>query len=214
MSDKDPQTSDGDGDPSGSGNQSPTDPSAGGPKAGTVGTGPKMVPEADLLVQKQKAEGLEAQLAEAQTAHNTALTKVGEEHESTRQKLLATEAKVTTLEERSRDGAGSSEELVQARKLYDEAINKGVVLEGKLLDALRQSMVAAFGITPDSVKDKTLEQLGQFEEALKAVTAGKGTGPYALGGGAGATPQTATDRARAILAEADKKRAGGSPSSE
>ncbi len=215
MSDKDPQTSGGDKDPSGSGNQPPTTPPAGGQKAGAGDTGPKMVLETDLLTLKTKAEGLERQLTESQTAHDTALTKVGGEHEVTRQRLLATEAKVTTLEERSKNGESSSEELVQARKLYGEAISKGVDLTNQLLDLRRAAVVTVFGISADSVKEKSMEELGHLEEALKLVTAGKGSGPYALGGsGAGGAPQTAKERANAILAEADKKRAGSSPSGE
>ena len=60
------------------------------------------------------------------------------------------------------------------------------------------------------MKDKTLEQLDLYEEALKAVIATKSVGNYAIGGGQGGpAPENPLDRAKATIAAAMERRAQG-----
>lgn len=168
--------------------------------------------ESDLLAVKGSREAAEARVKEIETSSQAeaATRKVELETATTgletiRQEKLQAEAKIEELEKKVGEGTGSAEELVKVKQELETAVKGGEGLTTKVLEYRRQIMVATYGIPADSVKDKTLEQLDSYEEALKAVLATKGTGNFAAGGGAGggATPEGKLDRAKRILAESE-----------
>lgn len=167
----------------------------------------KMVPEADLLALKGSKEGLEKKLGEATATIEATILDTAKQVEVVRQQLLASEAKAEQLEEQIKQSAGSSVELAEAKKQLEEATKNSEGLIAKALDYRRQMVATAYGIPVDTLKEKTLEQLDLYEEALKAVSTAKGIGNYAVGGGggAGSAAETPMDRAKRILAAADAK---------
>ena len=148
--------------------------------------------ESDLLavkgssqVAKDAAEAAAKAASESQVSHKAEIETANTSLETTRQGLLVAEAKATKLEEQVKAGTGTVEELAKAKLELETAKTSGVELTTKALEYRRQIIVATFGIPADTVKDKTMEQLDNYEEALKAVIATKGIGNYAAGGGAG-----------------------------
>jgi len=168
--------------------------------------------ESDLLAVKGSREAAETKVKEIETSSQAeAATRKAELEtattslETTRQQLLQAEAKAEELEKKVGEGTGSAEELVKVKQELETAVKSGEGLSNKVLEYRRQIMVATYGIPADSVKDKTLEQLDSYEEALKAVLAAKGLGNFAAGGGAGggAATESRLDRAKRILAESE-----------
>jgi len=190
--------------------KNPQTPGTGGGEAtpqATVTPTTKMVPEGDLLALKGSKEGLEKKLGEATAALEAAQADTAKQVEVVRQQLLASEAKVEQLEEQVKQSAGSSVELAEAKKNLEEATKRSEELVVRALDYRRQMVATTYGIPVDTLKEKTLEQLDLYEEALKAVTTAKGIGNYAVGGGggAGSTAETPMERAKRILDAADAK---------
>lgn len=165
---------------------------------------PNMVPEADLIAAKK---GLQKDLKDAQTAHDAAITELQGKLSTAANSLATAEAKVQTLEEKNSQSV-SSEELTKAKDELKAAQESSEGLATKVLEYRRKNIVTGFGIPEDTIKDKTLEQLGHLEEALTLVKATGGVGNYAAGagGGGGAGPETPMDRAKRILAEAEAKK--------
>lgn len=168
--------------------------------------------ESDLLAVKGSREAADARVKEIETssqaeaeARKAELTTANTNLDTARQQLLQAEAKAEELGKKVGEGAGSAEELAKVKQELETAVKSGEGLNTKVLEYRRQIMVATYGIPADSVKDKTLEQLDSYEEALKAVLATKGLGNFAAGGGAGggATPERPLDRAKRILAESE-----------
>jgi DNA repair exonuclease SbcCD ATPase subunit len=140
----------------------------------------RFVKEADLLAVKGSAEAAERR---AKSEVETAKGSLNQTH----QQLLQAEAQVETLKEELAKGTGTVEELAKVKQDLETAQGSAKSLGDKVLEYRKQIIVATFKVSPDAVKDKTLEQLDLFEDALKAVGAGKGAGNFAIGGGAGGT---------------------------
>lgn len=138
----------------------------------------RFVKEADLLAVKGGAEAAERRAKGEVTAAQEQLSQ-------SKQSLLQAEAQVETLKEDLAKGAGSAEELAKVKQDLETAQGNVTSLSGKVLEFRKAAIVATFKVAPDTVKDKTLEQLDLFEEALRAVGAGQGVGNFAIGGGAG-----------------------------
>jgi len=162
--------------------------------------------ESDLLAVKGSAETAEKTYKEAQKAHETEVSKANENLATSDQKRLQAEAKIESLEEQLKQGGVTSkDDLEKAQAELETARKSGEELTKKTLDSRRQLMVATYGIPADSIAEKTLDELGNYEEALKAVLATKGAGNFAIGGGGGGapTPEAPLDIAKKILAEAE-----------
>ena len=162
--------------------------------------------ESDLMAVKGSAETAEKAHKEAQTAHETEVSKANENFAASDQKRLQAEAKVESLEEQLKQGGTTSkEELDKVKGELETASKNGEELTKKTLGYRRQLMVATYNIPADSIAEKTLDELDNYEEALKAVLATKGTGNLAIGGGGGGgpTPEAPLDRAKKILADAE-----------
>ena len=180
----------------------------------TEGNEVRYAKESDLLAVKGSKEAAETratdlskQAEESQKTHTAEIATANTALETTRQQVLQAEAKVTTLEEKVTAGVGSAEELARVKEELVTAKASGEGLTTKALEYRRQIIVATFGIAADTVKDKTMEQLDNYEEALKAVIATKGVGNYALGGGSGgAAPTDPLERAKANIAAAMERR--------
>lgn len=148
--------------------------------------------ESDLLAvkgSKEAAEGRAAELAKqaetSQSTHATEIATANTNLEATRQQVLQAEAKVSSLEEQVTAGTGSAEELAKVKQELAAAKISGEGLATKALESRRALMVMSYGIPAKDVETKTMEQLGYYEEALKAVISTKGVGNYAIGGGGG-----------------------------
>lgn len=173
--------------------------------------------ETDLLAVKGSSEAAKGAAetaakaaSESQVTHKAEIETANTNLETTRQQLLQAEAKATTLEEQVKAGTGTTEELKKAKDELETAKKSGEELTTKALEYRRQIIVATFGIPADTVKEKTMEQLDNYEEALKAVIATKGIGNYAIGGGGGGpAPTDPLERAKATLAAAMERRKQG-----
>ena len=141
--------------------------------------------ESDLLAVKGSQEAAEKRAKEAEGSKEAEVKAATNNLESTRQEVLKAEAKVSSLEDKVKDGAGSTEELAKVKQELEDAKKGGEELTTKALEYRRQVIISTYGIPADTVKDKTMEELDYYEEALKAVIATKGIGNYAIGGGGG-----------------------------
>ena len=181
------------------------------PVAGKKTNEPKMVLESDLITVKK---GLQKEIKDAQSAHETAIGDVQGKLNIATNALATAEAKVQTLEEKDSQSV-SSEELTRAKDELKAAQESSEGLATKVLEYRRKNIVTNFGIPEDTIKEKTLEELGHIEEALTLVQSTKGIGNYAAGGGGGGgtTPETPMERAKRTLDEAEAKRGRVVPAS-
>lgn len=183
------------------------------PGSGDPGGTPQPT-EKDVMALKGKLEKAEERLEAANEAAKTKVDKaeletVRSESEQVRQQLLQAEAKVTGLEEKLQSADTVSTELAGVKPKLETAEAAVKDLTTKVLDYRRAVIVATYSIPADSIKEKTIEQLDNYEEALKAVAAAKTAGNFAIGGGGGgAAPETSMERAKRILVDADSKRSG------
>jgi len=184
------------------------------PGSGDQGGSPPQPTEKDVMALKGKLEKAEERLEAANEAAKGKVDKaeletVRSESEQVRQQLLQAEAKVTGLEEKLQSADTVSTELAGVKPKLEAAETAVKDLTTKVLDYRRAVIVATYGIPADSIKEKTIEQLDNYEEALKAVAAAKTAGNFAVGGGGGgAAPESPMDRAKRILTDADSKRGG------
>ncbi len=163
--------------------------------------GKKFVAESHLIASKKSLEG---KLSTQQTAHDTAIDAAKLAESAAQQTIASLNAKIKETEDARTTGAVSDEDAARVKQELETAKNSIVALTadaGMALELKRANLVLAYGIVADTIKDKTLAELGSFEEALKAVSTAKGgVGNYALGGGAGdAAPQTPIERAAKVI---------------
>ena len=192
----------------------------GNPVPGDQGYTPPQPTEKDVMALKGKLEKAEERLEAANEAAKGKVDKaeletVRSESEQVRQQLLQAEAKVTGLEERLQSADAVSTELAGVKPKLETAETAVKDLTTKVLDYRRAVIVATYNIPADSIKDKTVEQLDSYEEALKAVAAAKTAGNFAVGGGGGGpTPESPVERAKRSIAEAEERRRKGMSSDE
>ena len=160
----------------------------------------KMVPESDLLAIKASRESLQTQFDGLKEQTRTQVSELGV-------RLAAAEAKAAESEEHATKLTTAEEELKTTKAALEAAQTSGEGHRAKALEYRRTLIAASFNVPADTMKEKTMEQLDSFEEALKAVGGiAKGTG-YAAGGGGGAAPapELPMDRARRIIQETEEK---------
>jgi len=133
-----------------------------------VATGPT---EQEYKTMKGRVTTLDKQLRESGVKANEA-----------HQRALEAEAKAERLEAELQQSGKSAEELAEIKTKLETAVASNAELETKTLDARKAFIVTTYKISPEAIKEKTLSELDNFEEALKAVTTG-GSGNYATGGG-------------------------------
>ena len=171
----------------------------------STGTNSKenLVPESDVLAVKA---GSAKQMAEQQKQHSSDMESLQQKLSEAHNRLAQAEAKAKTLEEKVSLSTAAQEELSRVKVTEAAATKQATEMSAKLLDAKRRLIANVFQVPEATIADKckTVEQLDNFEEALKIVTAAKGSpGNYAIGGsGASNTPSTPQERARQILSKA------------
>lgn len=145
----------------------------------------RYVKETDLLAVRGGREAAEKRVKDIEATHAASLETVKGEAESTRQKVLQAEAKVTSLEEQIAKDGNSKAELEKLKTELVAAKKSGEELGNKALEYRRAIIVTTYGIPVATVEKKTMTELDHFEEALKAVIGKGGAGNYAAGGGSG-----------------------------
>ncbi len=161
--------------------------------------GKKFVPESDLIAAKNNLEG---KLTTQQTAHETAIDAAKLETSESQKTIAQLNAKITENEQARESGAVTEEAAAKTKQELETAKSSLETLTNSSLETRRALLVLQYGVTADSIKDKSLTELASFEEAIKAVSTarGGGAGPYATGGGTGeAAPQTNIERAAKVL---------------
>ena len=161
--------------------------------------GKKFVPESQLIAAKKSLEG---QITTQQTAHETAIDAAKLEASEGQKQIATLNAKITENEQARKTGAVTDEDAAKTKQELETAKSSIETLTNSSLETRRALLVLQYGVTADSIKDKSLPELASFEEAIKAVSTarGGGVGPYATGGGTGeAAPQTNIERAAKVL---------------
>jgi|Deesub1362A_J573_1020465.scaffolds.fasta_scaffold10745_2 chromosome segregation ATPase len=167
----------------------------------------KLVPEKDLLVLKSQKESLEQKLKQAEEQARQTIEQLQSQLSEIQQRQYASEARAKELEEKLNQSASSAEELAKVKSQLESVQKNAEEYANRALEFRRKLLVTTYNIPEETVKDKTMEQLDLYEEALKAVASTKGVGSYATGGGTGAgAPETPLDRARRIVDEAFSKK--------
>ena len=183
----------------------------------TEGKDIRYVKEADLLAVKgsseaseRRATDLARQVEESQASNKAEIATANTQYETAHNQVLQAEAKISSLEEQVARGTGSAEELATVKQALETAKTSGEGLTAKALEYRRMIIVSTYGIPADTVKEKTMEQLDNYEEALKSIIATKGLGNYAIGGGSGGpVPTDPIERAKAVIAQAMERRMQG-----
>jgi hypothetical protein len=166
----------------------------------------RFVKEADLLTVKGGADASERKLKDSETNWNTKESDYKSQLSQHTDAKLAAEARAKNAEDKVTSFNTIQGDYTKVKQDLEAEKTKGVASLTKALEYRRQLVVSTFGIPVDTVKDKTMEQLDSYEEALKAVSKAKGAGNYvASPGGAGAQTQTAEERAHKILVAAYAK---------
>lgn len=165
--------------------------------------GKKMVAESDLIAAKR---GLETAAEKAQAVHNEAIDSTKLELSAAQQTIADLNAKATENEQARQSGAVSEEDATRVKQELETAKSSIESLQAnadKALEYRRALIVTKYSIPADSLDGKTMQELDSFEEAAKALSGsrGSGPGPYAIGGGSGgAAPKTELDRAKEVIA--------------
>ena len=173
----------------------------------------RFVKESDLLtvkgVSKEKEEAWETekasfntQLAEANRLREESHTLLLQER-AAKEQLQQTYADHDTLKSRVGELETENGSLKESVSKYDEEV----------AGRIRHNLITYHGASEEAVKDKTLPQLRNLEEAARVFGDGKGkqVRPANYDGGAGGaaggtTPETPRDRALRILDDHDRSR--------
>jgi chromosome segregation ATPase len=166
--------------------------------------GKKYVKESDLIAAK---ESLTKQLETAQSTHNAAVDKLKLDVSAAQTEVAQANAALEEAKKARTTGDISVEELSRVKKEAEEAKTSLASLQTSSLDYRRKYIMAVYNIPVNSeaaknLQNKDAKQLDSFEEALKALHAGRGgAGNYAVGGGGGgAAPVSDMDRAKSLIA--------------
>lgn len=172
----------------------------------------RFVKEADLLAVKGGAEGKAKEWETEKTKLQIDIAESNRLRDENHQSLLAAQAAKEQLETQHSDydtnktKVGELETEVGSNK---ENVGK---LETELANRIRQNLVAR-GALEDAIKDKTLEQLRNLEEAATLFGNGNPKKPIPArydggqgGPAGGSTPTNPTDRATRILEEHDARK--------
>lgn len=180
----------------------PTTPKVEIKDGATFVDGKKMVAESDLIAAKRS---LESTAEKAQAAHNEAIDAKSLELASAQQSAADLNAKLTEAKNAQGQGATTDEEVARVKQEREDALLKVETLTteaGKALELKRALLILKYSVSAESLENKTMQELDSFEEAAKAlsVSRGSGPGPYAIGAGAGGVaPMTEMERAAKVI---------------
>jgi hypothetical protein len=167
----------------------------------------RFVKEADLLAVKGSREKIEKDWETEKTSFQTKLAEANRLREESHAQFLQAQAANTTLAEQFKDHdtlKARAGELEQELGTHKEKLTAH---EKELASRIRQNLIGS-GAAEDSLKDKTLDQLRNLEEAAKIFGGHKPQPPRYDGGrpGGGSAPETPLDRAKRVLEENESKR--------
>src|SRR3989304_5831714 len=147
--------------------------------------GKKYIKEADLMAAK---ESLQGQIESAQAKHNEAVDKLKLDVSAAQQSVAQANAALEEAKKARTAGDISADEMSRIKKEADEAKAALATAQTSGLDYRRKFIMAVYNIPANSDVAKSLEakdakQLDSFEEALKALSTGRGgPGNYLIGG--------------------------------
>ena len=158
----------------------------------TIGEGDgavRFVKESDLLALKGSRDGLQEKLDAAAKAGGEATSdavKAAEaKAEESRQAGIKAEADISRLTEEVKAAAGNAEKVADITKQLETAQEAGKGSATELLTLRRELIVSQYGVPPEKVAEKSLDELKLYEDALKDIGVLKGAGNLAIGGGNG-----------------------------
>lgn len=154
----------------------------------TEGKEVRYAKESDLLAVKGSRDDLQKKVEAADAAKGTKSpeTIVAEKAaDEAKNAQVKAEAETERLTEEIKIHTGTTEELEKLKTELKTAEEAGKSSATALLELRRTFIIGTYKVPPETVNEKDLKQLELFEEALKAVIGGAGTGNYAIGGGGG-----------------------------
>lgn len=143
--------------------------------------------ESDLLTIKGSRDELQKKVDAAEATKGTKSPETIEAERvagEAKNAQIKAEAKVESLTEEIKTHTGTAEELTALRGKLEAAQTAEKSSATALLELRRTYMITTYKVPPDTVNEKTLDQLALFEEAIKSVIDAQG-GNYAFGGGSG-----------------------------
>ena len=165
----------------------------------------RYVKEADLLAVKSGKEKLEQEWTGKETNYQTQLAEANRIREETHQQLLQAQAAKDQLAEQYKDYDTHKSRVGELEAELGSSKERLTSYEKELVERMHQALVGA-GATEESLKDKTLDQLRNLEEAAKVFGKEVKARPANYDGGkvgGGTTPETPIERARRILEESE-----------
>ena len=162
----------------------------------------RYVKESDLLNVKGGSEAKAREWETEKASYNTQLAEANRLRDETHQQLLEERAARERLTQSQADydalktKAGELESQLGSAK---ESVSK---YEAELAGRLRATLISGYGASEEAIKEKSLEQLRNLEEAAKVFgTGSKGSRPANFDGGSGSNgaPESSEERARRII---------------
>jgi len=167
----------------------------------------RFVKEADLLAVKGSKEKIEQDWETEKGKFQTDLAEANRLREESKQQLLQAQAERDNLTEQYKDYDTHKTRVGELETELGSHKEKLSQYESELAERVRQSLIGA-GATEESLKDKTLDQLRQLEDAAKVFGRDVKAKPANYDGGksgGGTAPETPLDRARRILEEHEER---------
>lgn len=167
----------------------------------------RFVKESDLLAVKGSKEKSEQDWEQEKGKFQTDLAEANRLREESHQQLLQTQAERDNLTEQYKDYDTHKTRVGELETEIGSGKEKLTGYEKELAERMRQALVGA-GATEDSLKDKTLDQLRNLEEAARVFGREVKAKPANYDGGkpsGGTVSEAPLDRARRILEEVEEK---------
>lgn len=172
----------------------------------------RYVKESDLLAVKGGSETKEKEWENEKASFNTQLAEANRLRDETNQSLLQERAAKEQLVETYKDYDTHKRrvgELETENGTLKESVGKS---DDELAGRIRHALIMQHGASEDGVKEKTLPQLRNLEEAARLFGNGKGKQPVPArydggqgGPAGGSVPEKPIERAQRIIAEHEAK---------
>lgn len=166
----------------------------------------RFVKESDLLAVKSSATQKAQEWEKEKTQFSTQVTEATKLREESHQSLLKLQAETEQKLAKYGDYDALKTRVGELDKTigsHKESVGK---LEKELTDRIKLALIG-YGATEDVIKDKSLDQLRNLEDAAKIFgNKGKQSARYDNGGGNGQAAVSQLDRAKGIIAKAEEKR--------
>ena len=166
------------------------------PSPGSGNAQVKMVPESDLIAVKK---GSEKAVADTVASYEAKAVELKGLYDVEHQKVLLGETRITELEGQVNTNSGAAGQASELQTKLDAAKAENEAAKVNLVEYQKNAIATRYGISVETLKDKTPEQLGHLEEALKIVGAKSGGGYDTGGGGGSAASLTPLDACAAEI---------------